>query len=88
MIGVVVKKLGIGDLLQEDISVKVHAGPIKDRDSEIDILRMLKEDEESEIRSRKKYLYLLEQTDDLYLKRLIQFLVRREFVHQKLVSER
>lgn len=53
-------------------------------DQSIDPLKMLEADEGAEIRAKKLYSKHLAMTNDLCLKRMIEFLIQREEVHQKL----
>jgi len=85
MIGVVIRKLGLADLPPYDSSGEFYDAHSLGKDK--DILEMLKNDEEAEELAKKRYTKLLNLTNDVYIKRLLRFLIRREAVHQKLINK-
>lgn len=56
-------------------------------DQSNDVVQMLKADEDAEIRAKKLYSQHYAMTNDSYLKRMIQFLISREEVHQRLFNK-
>lgn len=85
MIGVALKKLGMSEL--PICNAKEEPWTIQSIEVGEDVLRMLKINEAAEDRMRKLYLKSLNLTKDVHLKKMIQFLITREEVHQSLFKK-
>ncbi len=85
MIGVAIKKLGVPDLPIYNSNERFWE--VEYIDNTTDVLEMLRMDEEAEDRTKKLYDKHLKMTGDPNLKRMIQFLINREEVHQRLFKK-
>lgn len=85
MIGVAVKKLGYRE--SPACRSEQKPEPAGLNGTENGVLEMLKTNEEAEERAKKNYQKALGLTRDDNLKRMIQFLINREDVHQRLVKK-
>lgn len=85
MIGVAIKKLGSPELPACRTDQKLCPGG--HNGTETGILEILKTNEEAEERAKRNYQKALSLTKDDNLKRMIQFLINREDVHQRLLKK-
>ncbi|AHF10521.1 MULTISPECIES: manganese catalase family protein [Dehalobacter] len=85
IIAAVVRKLGLADLPLANSGQESWNMEYVEKST--DINEMLKIDEEAEIRAKRLYLRHLTLTEDTSLKKVLQFLVNREEVHQRLLRK-
>jgi|GEM_PF-412502 len=91
LIGVVIRKLGLNKLPQIGLPVDITSGQDNSKNTEKDIFQdiipLLRKDEDSELKSKQRYLKLINSTNDTSLKKIFQFLAQRENIHQKLLNK-